>query len=57
MVAGAVRVPASVGGGEGMFVGDVAAECWVEPVGILVQEAMQDEDGELVRGVQVRAKE
>ncbi len=40
-----------------MFVGDVVVECWVELVGVLVQEVMWDEDGELVCGVWVRAKE
>ncbi len=57
MVAGAVRVLASEGGGEGVFVGDVAVEHWVESVGILVWETMWDKDGELVCGVWVRAKE
>ena len=57
MVARAVRVLASESGREGMFVGDVAMECWVQAVGFLVWEAMWDEDGEFVCGVWVRAKE
>ena len=52
-----MRVLASEGGREGMFVGDVVVECWVESVGVLVREVMWDEDGELVCGVRVRVKE
>ncbi len=55
-MAGAVRVFASKGGGEAVFVGDVAVECWVQAVGLLVWEAVQDKDGELVCGIRVRAK-
>jgi len=55
-VAGAVRVFASEGGGEAVFVGDVAVERWVQVVGLLVWEVVQDKDGELVRGIRVRAK-
>ena len=57
MVAGTVGVLAGEGGGEGMFVGDMALEHWVQAVRILVRKAMWDEDGELVGGVWVRAKE
>jgi len=56
-VAGAVVVLAGKGSREGVFVGDVAMEHWVQTVGILVQEAMRDKDGELVGGVRVRAKQ
>ncbi len=56
MVAGTVGVLASKGGGEGMFVSDVAVEHWIQAVGVLVWEAVWDEDGELVGGVWVRAK-
>ena len=37
--------------------GDVATECWVQAVGVLVQKAVRDEDGELVGRVWVRAKQ
>ena len=56
-MAGAVGVAARKSGGEGVFMGDVAAERWVQAVGFLVWEAMWDEDGEFVCGVWVRAKE
>ncbi len=56
MVAGTVGVLAGEGGGEGMFVGDMALEHWVQAVRILVRKAMWDEDGELVGGVWVRVK-
>jgi len=56
VVAGTVGVLASKGGGEGMFVSDVAVEHWIQAVGVLVWEVMRDEDGELVGGVWVRAK-
>ena len=56
-MAGAVGVLASEGGREGMFMGDVAAECRVQAVGLWVWEAMRDEGGELVSCVRVRAKQ
>ncbi len=56
-MAGAVRVLAGEGGREGMFVSDMVVERWVQAVGVLVQKAMRDKGGELVCGVQVRAKE
>ncbi len=56
-MAGAVGVSASEGSGEAVFVGDVAMERRVQAVSFLMQEAMWDEDGGLVCGVQVRAKE
>ncbi len=52
-MAGAVVVLAGEGSREGMFVGDVAAERWVQAVQILMQEVMQGEDGELVGRVRV----
>jgi len=36
-----------------VLVSDVVAECGVQVVGVLVQEAMWREDGELVRGVRI----
>ena len=56
-MAGEVGVLAGKGGREGMFVGDVTAEHWVQAVGFLVRETVWDEDGELVGGVRVRAKQ
>ena len=49
-------VLAGEGGREGVLVGDVATEHWIEAVGILVWKAMWDEDSELVGGVWIRAK-
>ena len=46
-------VLAGESGGEGMFVGDVVVECWVQAVGFLMWEATWDEDGELVGRVRV----
>ena len=57
MVAGTVGVLAGEGGREGMFVGDVAMKRWVQAVGFLVQKVARDEDGKLVGGVRVRAKQ
>ena len=34
-----------------MLVSDVVVERWVQAVGVLVQEVVRREDGELVRGV------
>jgi|SRR6266851_2353014 len=56
-MAGAVGVPAGKGSREGMFVGDVVVERWIQAVGLLVREAMWDEDGELVGHVRVRVKQ
>ncbi len=56
-MAGAVGVVAGESGGEGVLVGDVAAECWIQAVGFLVGEMVRDEDGELVGHVRVRAKQ
>src|SRR6266851_986910 len=56
-MAGAVGVAARKSGGEGVFMGDVAAERWVQAVGFLVWEVMWDEDGELVGHVRVRVKQ
>ena len=53
----AVFVFAGEGGGEGMCVGDVAAEHRVQAVGVLMQETVRDEDGELVGRVWVRVKQ
>jgi len=55
-VAGAVRVLAGEGSREGVFMGDMVLECWVQAVGVLVWKAMWDEDSELVGGVWIRAK-
>jgi len=52
-----VVVLAGEGGGEGVFVSDVAAERWVQTVRLLVREAIWDEDGKLVGHVRVRAKQ
>jgi len=52
-VTGAVGVLASEGSGEGVLVGDMAMDCWVQVVRILVRESMRHEDSELVRGVRV----
>ena len=56
-MAGAVGVLAGEGGGESVLVGDVAAEHQVQAIGLLVREAMWDEDSELVGRVRVRAKQ
>ena len=56
-MAGAVRVFAGEGGREGVLVGDVTVERWIQAVGFLVREATWDEDGELVGRVRVRAKQ
>ncbi len=48
-----MRVLASEGGREGMFVSDMVMEHWIQVVGVLVWEVMRDEDGEFVGGVQV----
>src|SRR6266851_8248148 len=53
----AVLVFAGKGGGEGTFVGDVAAERRVQTVGLLVWEVVWDEDRELVGRIGVRAKQ
>ncbi len=53
MVGRTVGVLAGIGGGEGVLVGDVAPESWVQAVGFLVWEVMRGEDGELVHGVGV----
>jgi len=52
-VAGAVGVATGEGGREGVLVGDVAAEHWVQVVGFVVWETVWDEDGELVGRVGV----
>jgi len=52
-MAGAVGVLASEGGREGMFMSDVVVERWVQAVGVLVQEVVRREDGELVCSVRV----
>ncbi len=49
----AVGVLAGEGSGEGMLVGDMSPEHWVQAVGFLVWEAMWCKDSELVCGVQV----
>ncbi len=50
-------VLAGEGGGEGVCVGDVAAQRRIQAVGVLVRETMRDEGGELVGCVGVRAKQ
>ena len=52
-MAGTVGVLAGEGGREGVLVGDMAAEHWVQAVGILVWEVMWRKDGKLVCGVRV----
>ena len=48
-----MRVFAGKGGREGVFMGDVAAKHRVQAIGILVQEMVRDEGGELVGHVRV----
>ena len=57
LVTGAVLVFAGEGGGEGVHVGDVTVKHRIQAVGLLVHEAVWDEDRELVRRVWVRAKQ
>jgi len=57
LVAGAVGVFAGEGGRERVFVGDVAADCWIEAAGFLMREAMWDKDHELVSCVRWQAKQ
>ncbi len=52
-MAGTVVVFAGEGSRKGVFVGDMAAERSVQAVGLLVWEAMRDEDVELVGRVGV----
>ena len=56
-MARAVFVLIDEGGREGVCVGDVATERRVQAVGVLVREAVWDEDGELVGRIWVRAKQ
>ena len=52
-MAGAVGVVAGESSREGVLVGDVAAEHWVQLVGVLVRETVWDEGGELVSCIRV----
>ena len=52
-MARAVGVVTGESGGEGMLVGDMAVERWIQAVGVLVWETTQGEDGELMGHVRV----